>query len=88
MDSSPNNITIEIYDEKVKTERAVTLSEAWMIDDVDKMDPDSENENDSPPLAGNSHNIDMEQKAKDNKATDLSDPPTEAWMTDDVGTID
>ena len=54
-----------------------------MIDDVDELDPDSENKNDSHPLARNSHNIDREQKAKDNKAADLSDP-----LTDDVGTID
>ena len=81
MGSPPNKVNIEIYDEKVKTERAVTLSEAWMIDDVGKMDPDSEDENDSFPLTGNSHNIDKEQKAKDNKATDLSDPPTDSKIS-------
>merc|ERR1712198_550880 len=110
MDSPSNEVDIVNYDEKAKTERAVTLSEAWMIDDVGKMDSDSEDENDSSRLTGNSQNIDSEQKVKDNKATD---PPTdskiyssryvkpqeelekesinnlsEAWMIDDVGTID
>ena len=69
MDSPSNGVNIVIYDEKVKTERAVTLSEAWMIDDVGKMDPDSEDENDSSLLTRNSHNIDREQEANDNKET-------------------
>merc|ERR1712142_1263693 len=75
MDSPSNEVNIVNYDEKAKTERAVTLSEAWMIDDVGKMDSNSEDENDSPLLTGNSQNIDSEQKVKDNKATD---PPTDS----------
>ena len=36
------------------------------------VDPDSENENDSPPLAGNSHNVDREQTEQTEEEDDNS----------------
>merc|ERR1711976_1108472 len=63
--------------DKGKAQTTKDLSEAWMIDNLGKMDSESEEENETLATAGEKETVNKE----------IVNALSEAWMIDDVGTI-
>merc|ERR1711915_652284 len=83
--------TNNIYtnEKEIVKEKTTDLSEAWMIDDVGTMESESEEDDDhespkSKKITDKENIYENKQKVKEYTKSDLS----EAWMIDDLGTID